>query len=91
MPFPDPRILSSRQQAFRKPGPAPCRLYHDKTRVNMSFHDTPQQPLVQPAAFRPERSRRDRTGRRGAPGACLARGQSGAQTAPAPTRARARA
>ena len=39
MPFPrlpDPTLaLPSRQQAFRN-------RYHDKTRVNMSFHDTPQ-------------------------------------------------
>ena len=38
MSFPDPTLtLSSRQEAFRN-------HYHDKTRVNMSFHDTSQQP-----------------------------------------------
>ena len=38
MPIIQPAIaLSTRQEAFRN-------HYHEKTRVNMSFHDTPQQP-----------------------------------------------
>ena len=42
MSFPDPTLaLSSRREAFRK-------HYHDKMQVNMSFHDTPQQPARPP-------------------------------------------
>ena len=47
MSFPDPILaLSSRQQAFGN-------HYHDKTRVNISFHDMPQQP-VRPAGAVPD-------------------------------------
>ena len=47
MSLPDPILaLSSRQQAFGN-------HYHDKTRVNISFHDMPQQP-VRPAGVVPD-------------------------------------
>ena len=47
MPFIQPAVaLSSRQEAFRN-------HYHDKTRVNMSFHDMPQQP-ARPAGVVPD-------------------------------------
>ena len=89
MSFPDP-CPSFRQEVFRK-------CYHDKTRVNMSFHDTPQQP-VQPASSRTARSSPPRRACGPTPvqptgevrPASASRGQSGARTAPAPTRARAR-
>ena len=61
---PDPTLApSSRQEAFRN-------HYHDKTRVNMSFHDTLQQP-ARPAGVVPDARRHSgwsaRTGRRPAP------------------------
>ncbi len=61
MPVLDPTLsLSSRQEAF-------CNHYHDKTRVNMTFRDTPQQP-VQPASSRTARSSLPRTPIRGRSG-----------------------
>ena len=47
MPLLDPPLsLSSRQEAFRN-------HYYEKTRVSMSFHDTPQQP-ARPAGVVPD-------------------------------------
>ena len=92
MSFPDPPFpLSSRQQAFRK-------NYHDKMRVNMSFHDMPQQParsagVVPDGAKQPAPARMrtdpDSADRRGAPCTCLARAirranRAGANTRPRP-------
>ncbi len=59
MPVLDPILsLSSRQEAF-------CNHYHDKTRVNMTFRDTPQQPAC-PAGVVPDGAER-RSGISGRP------------------------
>ena len=92
MSFPDPILaLSSRQQAFGN-------HYHDKTRVSISFHDMPQQP-VRPAGAVPDGAKQpaparmrtdpDSAGRRGASCIRLARAirranRAGANTRPRP-------
>ena len=98
MPIIDPAIaLSSRQEAFHN-------HYHDKTQVNMSFHDMPQQParpagVVPDGAKQPAPARhadRPRFSRQAKCVLCLPRARAirranraGADTRPRPRRLRA--
>ena len=91
MSFPDPTpAFPSRQEAFRN-------RYHDKARVNMSFHDASQQP-ARPAGVVPDGAKQpaparmrtdlDSADRRGASCIRLARAIRRANRAGADTRPR---